>query len=98
MSRVDIPLPLPKDTPGWCSKVGWRGKAHFVMVSGETACAQVSGPGGVPMGELFRCGWGPLDEEDHLCGHCRRALAPRVLVQCMCGACRVRPVESKEDR
>jgi hypothetical protein len=82
-------MPLPSNTPGWRSKAPPAvGKAHFILGSGLTACHKTSGPHGVAMGELLTCKWTTLDTEDHLCGLCRRAMAPRVLVQCLCGKCR----------
>jgi len=90
-------LPLPANTPGWRSKAPPAvGKAHFVLSSGLTACHEASGPHGVSMGELLTCKWKELDDRDHLCGLCRRALAPRVLVQCLCGKCR--PLSQEEEK
>lgn len=72
---------------GWRSKTGWRGKAHYVLGSGRTACAGSIGPRGVPMGDLIRCGWRELDPDDHLCGLCVK----KYPMPCRCGVCRVKP-------
>lgn len=79
---------------GWHSKVGWAGKAHYITAEGRPACASISGPRGIKMGELFMCDWKLLDANDHLCGFCTR-LHPR---QCLCGKCRVAPRQSAEGK
>lgn len=74
------------ETEGWRSKLRWRGKAHYVLADGSTACADTLGPWGVPMKDLMKCGWQPLRPDDHLCGFCVRK-HPRT---CECLSCRVK--------
>jgi len=75
---------------GWRSKAKWPGTAHFVLASGETACAAARGPYGILMKDLFdlfKTEWRELDATDHLCRLCTK-YQPRA---CACGRCSVRP-------
>lgn len=72
---------------GWNTTVGPGGKAHFITVTGETACADRKGilPG-ARLGDLFTRPWRATVDDDHVCHYCAQA-HPRV---CLCWRCKIK--------
>lgn len=69
---------------GWHTTVGANGKAHYLLDSGKTACADRKGiwPG-MTLGELFKRPWRETGAEDHVCFYCDKEFPRR----CACWRC-----------
>lgn len=80
-------------TSGWRTIAGPGGKGHFIRVDGTTACADLHGPWGVKMGQLFTRPWRDSDPRDHFCALCRKTV-PR---ECFCGRPQCKPWPTQQE-